>query len=220
MGLFSKKEKMPCPLCGGEVKGLFKTKIGNKVEICKECAAKISMCDEQMETATPEYAGENIAYMTANAQKYADMNRDHEFDFMDEFTVTADEENRLVAIGAKKMNNMKNPLVFSYDDITSYELYRFKKMVDSDKEPGDTATESGLTVLASLSSESTNSTIRIKLTTTNLYWPCIDLKFTFSDSSLAYEGYRNNMRGIGYLFKCIVNKKPYVLPTGALGSNV
>lgn len=43
MGLFEKKEKTPCPVCGGEVTGLFKTKIGGGQEICKECTNKISI---------------------------------------------------------------------------------------------------------------------------------------------------------------------------------
>lgn len=41
MGLFGKKEA--CPVCGGEVKGLFNKKIGDKKVLCKECSNQVWM---------------------------------------------------------------------------------------------------------------------------------------------------------------------------------
>ena len=52
MGLFHKKEA--CPVCGGEVKGLFHKKIGGKKALCKDCSAQVSMAKELLKDATPE----------------------------------------------------------------------------------------------------------------------------------------------------------------------
>ena len=50
MGLFHKKEA--CPVCGGEVKGLFHKKIGGKKALCKDCSAQVSMAKELLKDAT------------------------------------------------------------------------------------------------------------------------------------------------------------------------
>ena len=68
MGLFGKKEA--CPACGGEVKGLFNKKISGKQKLCKDCSNKISMQEELLETATPEYIAEHLAYREKNLMKY------------------------------------------------------------------------------------------------------------------------------------------------------
>lgn len=58
MGLFSKKDL--CPVCNGEVKGLFLVKIGDKQTLCKNCSKQISMNKSLLETATPNFTkGEN-----------------------------------------------------------------------------------------------------------------------------------------------------------------
>ena len=57
MGLFGKKEA--CPVCGGEVKGLFHKKIGGKQALCKDCSAQISMAKELLKNATAEYVKEH-----------------------------------------------------------------------------------------------------------------------------------------------------------------
>ena len=49
MGLFHKKEA--CPVCGGEVKGLFHKKIGGKKALCKDCSAQVSMAKELLKDA-------------------------------------------------------------------------------------------------------------------------------------------------------------------------
>ena len=60
MGLFSKKEA--CPVCGGEVKGLFLVKIGDKKTLCKSCSRQVSMSKDLLEAATPEFVKEHLDY--------------------------------------------------------------------------------------------------------------------------------------------------------------
>lgn len=69
MGLFTKKEA--CPVCGGEVKGLFLTKIGDKKILCKKCSEPISMQEDLLKNATPEFIREHLEYRRKNAEKYA-----------------------------------------------------------------------------------------------------------------------------------------------------
>ena len=68
MGLFHKKEA--CPVCGGEVKGLFHKKIGGKKALCKDCSAQVSMAKELLKDATPEFIKEHLEYRRENALKY------------------------------------------------------------------------------------------------------------------------------------------------------
>ena len=65
MGLFHKKEA--CPVCGGEVKGLFHKKIGGKKALCKDCSAQVSMAKELLKDATPEFIKEHLEYRRENA---------------------------------------------------------------------------------------------------------------------------------------------------------
>ena len=220
MGLFSKKDKEPCPLCGAEVKGLFKTRIKDKVEICKSCAERISLPEDTLKNADVEFIKKHLEYRDNEALRLAQMIPTHVFDFFGDLKVIYDEGMGLVAIGCRDMNNYNAPSVFEVNELTGYQLYRLKKPVDSDQEPGDTATETGLSLISSLgSNQSDMSSFRLVLTTTNEYWPVIDVKLTFNADHLCYEGYSDNMRGIGNLLKCIVQKRPFILPTGALGAN-
>ena len=60
MGLFGKKDT--CPVCGGEVKGLFNKKIGGKQTLCKECSDQVSMAKELLKNATPEFMKGHLEY--------------------------------------------------------------------------------------------------------------------------------------------------------------
>lgn len=64
MGLFSKKEA--CPVCGGEVKGLFLVKIGDKKILCKNCSKQVSMSRDLLENAAPEFVKEHLDYRRKN----------------------------------------------------------------------------------------------------------------------------------------------------------
>ena len=78
MGLFHKKEA--CPVCGGEVKGLFHKKIGGKKALCKDCSAQVSMAKELLKDATPEFIKEHLEYRRENALKYNALHWEAEYD--------------------------------------------------------------------------------------------------------------------------------------------
>ena len=67
MGLFGKKDA--CPVCGGEVKGLFNKKISGKKVLCKDCSAQISMMDALLKEATPEYIKEHLEEILAQIEE-------------------------------------------------------------------------------------------------------------------------------------------------------
>ena len=214
MGLFSKSEA--CPVCGGEVKGLFLTKIADKKILCKNCSRQISMNKELVKTATPDFIKEHLAYRKKNAERFAAAFWDMEYKPFN-LKVGVDRIQKLLYIGHDQLNTEDNPVVFSFDQITGYELYRLKKRVDSDQEPGGTALESGLTVLAGLSkmtgSGDSNNTdyFKICLTTTDPYWPTIELKLMFSGNmlygSLGVRGEADDLKGACQAFKHIVRKE-------------
>ncbi|MDN0031499.1 hypothetical protein [Oscillibacter ruminantium] len=211
MGLFGKKDKTPCPLCGGEVTGLFKTKIGGKQEICRECADKISMQKELLKNAGVEFVREHLAFREEQAKVYATLHFTHSFNFDNSLTVEADEQNRLVAIGVRDFNSWTHPLVFSYDDLTGYELWLQKKKLDDDKTSGETfamSVSSALTKLVSTGSGNDTQFYTLKLKTANQYWPEMEILISVP-KDLKYEGYQNNMAGIGQMLKCIVRKEPF-----------
>ena len=65
MGLFHKKEA--CPVCGGEVKGLFHKKIGGKKALCKDCSAQVSMAKELLKNTdwNNEIVSDKLGYASS-----------------------------------------------------------------------------------------------------------------------------------------------------------
>ena len=65
MGLFHKKEA--CPICGGEVKGLFHKKIGGKKALCKDCSAQVSMAKELLKNTdwNNEIVSDKLGYASS-----------------------------------------------------------------------------------------------------------------------------------------------------------
>ena len=212
MGLFSKKEA--CPICGREVKGLFLVKISEKQTLCKDCSKQVSMQEDLLKTATPDFIREHLDYRRKNAELYTSAHWDAEFSFFG-LHIGADAEKKLVYLSHDQMHNEDNPTVFSFDQITGYELFRLKKKVDDASEAGETAIESGLTALGGIarlvSSKSSNTTdyFRLCLTTTDPYWPAVDLKITFTPSQLyGIGGYHKDVEDGCQMIKRIVRKEP------------
>ncbi|MDE7415937.1 MAG: hypothetical protein K2N44_06450 [Lachnospiraceae bacterium] len=128
MGLFSKKEA--CPVCGGEVKGLFLTKIGNKQILCKKCSEPISMKKDLLETTTPQFIKEHLDYRRKNAEKYAALHWNTKFTNIPELKVGIDEVGQAIYLIHDDLHDRENPVVFSFNQFTGYELLRGKKTVD------------------------------------------------------------------------------------------
>ena len=211
MGLFGKKEA--CPVCGGQVKGLFNKKIGNKKTLCKDCSEQISMTKELLKNATPEFVMEHLEYRRENAVKFNTLSWDLKC-FARELTVGVDTTERFLYISEPELDDLDNPVVFSFDQITHYELYRLKKKLDDSDTPGETPLSSGLDAAFSLARLATNKEsdvreyFRLVLTTTDPYWPVIDIKIHFeSDDLYGWGGFADQLKEICQVFKQVVRKE-------------
>lgn len=215
MGLFGKKEA--CPVCGGEVKGLFHKKIGGKQALCKDCSAQISMAKELLKNATPEYVKEHLEYRRKNALKYNALRWDAKYDARGTKMGVDPGAGFLYLIDAD-MDDFDNPVVFSFDQITHYELYRLNKKVDDSDTPGETPLESGLSVLSSiakLANKNNNSTdyFRLVVTTTEPYWPEIEIRINFDspDDVHGFTGFGEDLKKMCQILKHAVRKEPVTI---------
>lgn len=215
MGLFGKKE--PCPVCGGEVKGLFLMKIGDKQILCKDCSKQVSMHKELLHNATPEFIREHLAYRQKNAEEYNALHWDVRYTSVPGLEVGVDPGAGFLYLVHDELHDEKNPVVFSFDQITGYELYRLNKKVDDADTPGATCLESTLSALAGIAHivhKDSNATdyFKLKLTISDSYWPEMELKISFVDSQLhGYGGFGGQMERICQLLKHIVRKEPVTI---------
>ena len=215
MGLFSKKD--PCPVCGEDVKGLFLVKIAGKQALCKDCSRQISMNEELLKTATPDFIREHLAYRRKNAEQYATLHWAVEYKDVTGLKVGVDPQACCFYIVHDQLHDEDNPLVFSFDQLTGYELYRLNKKVDDADTPGETKLDTAMTFLADLSrlvKKDTSDTdyFKLKLVTTDPYWPEIFLKIYFTTNQMkGICGFAPQMEAIGQLFKHIVRKEPVTI---------
>lgn len=213
MGLFSKKEA--CPVCGGEVKGLFLVKFGNKNTLCKNCSKQVSMDKSLLETATAEFMKEHVEYRRQNAEKYATHNWTFKITSMPGFELGLDVAGEAIYLIHDDLHdNQENPVVFSFDQLTGYELYRRKKKIDDLENTGEVPLETvmsalgGLAQMASSSSTSNVNSFHLKLTTTEPYWKEIDLKMEYTDDQLySLGGFANDMKKACQIIKAIIRKE-------------
>lgn len=216
MGLFSKKEL--CPVCGGEVKGLFLTKIGDKKTLCKECSKQISMNKGLLKTATPEFIQEHLDYRKRNAEKYDALRWDVQYNDVPGLKFGVDPGAGFFYIVHDDLHDEDNPLVFSFDQLTGYELYRASKKVDDADTPGETLLEttlsklSGVANLARSSDEVRYDYFKLKLTTSDPYWPELEIKIDFNLDDLyglrGYGSFDGQLKMICQMFKHIIRKEP------------
>ena len=216
MGLFGKKEQ--CPVCGEDVKGMFLTKIGDKKTLCKTCSKRISMNKELLKTATPEFVQEHLAYREKNAEKYAALRWDIQYTDIKSLTFGADPGAGFFYLVHSDLHDEDNPVVFSFNQITGYELYRNAKKIDDADTPGETPLEStfsmvtGIANLAKKDGEANYEKFKLKLTTTDPYWPELLIEIVFTDAQLygwdGCIGFDGQLKAICQLFKHIVRKEP------------
>lgn len=211
MGLFGKKTT--CPVCGGEVNGFSLVKIADRQTLCKECSKQVSMQEELLKNATPDFIREHLAYREKNAEKYNTIHWDVEYKEVTGLAVGVSVKERCFYIVHDELHDEKNPLVFSFEQLTGYELYRLNKKVDDADTPGMTALDTGITFLSDIArlvkKESDTSYLRLKLITNDLYWPEIFIKIYFTASQMkGIFGFAPQMEAIGQLFKHIVRKEP------------
>lgn len=216
MGLFSKKEA--CPVCGGEVKGLFLVKIGDKKTLCKDCSKQVSMSRDLLESATPEFVKKHLEYRRANAEKYATHNWTTKVTSILGFEFGLDEPGQAIYLVHDSLHDEDNPVVFSFDQITGYEMLRGKKKLDGMEDTGDIALETGLSALGgiarAISSDKSSSadSFHLKLTTTDPYWKNIDIKITFTHDQLygtfGVGGFDEDWKMVCQIIKSIIRRQP------------
>lgn len=214
MGLFSKNE--PCPVCGRDVKGMFLTKIGDKKTLCKDCSKQVSMNKELLKNATPEYIREHLAYRRQNAEKFAGQSWNVQYDQVPGLKFGVDEAAGLFYLAHDDMHDEDNPVVFSFDQLTGYELYRATKKVDDADIPGETKLESARSTLSGItnvvSKESRYDYFKLKLTMSDPYWPEVEIKINFNLDNLYglsfYKPFDKQLKAICQMFKQIIRKEP------------
>lgn len=212
MGLFSKKE--PCPVCGGEVKGLFLTKICDKQILCKNCSESISMDKELLKNATPGFIREHLEYRRQNAERYKNLQWTTKFDAIPGLRVGIDEEGQAIYLVHVDLDvDRENPVIFSFDQLTGYELRRQKKIVDDLETDGATALETGLTAIAGVArmidKDSTESYdyFQLKLTADDPYWSEMNLRIDFrTDELYGFAGFSNELVELCRMLKTIIRK--------------
>lgn len=213
MGLFSKKEA--CPVCGGEVKGLFLTKIGDKQILCKKCSEPISMNKDLLQTATPEFIREHLAYRQKNAEKYAALQWTTKFNSIPGLQVGIDEAGKAIYLVHDDLHvDRENPVVFSFGQLTGYELLRRKKTVDDLQTTGPIVLETGLTAIAETARLLSNEVsedydyFQLKLTANDPYWSEMNLKIDFKIKELyGFSGFSDEMVELCRMLKSIINRE-------------
>ena len=215
MGLFHKKEA--CPVCGGEVKGLFHKKIGGKKALCKDCSAQVSMAKELLKDATPEFIKEHLEYRRENALKYNALHWEAEYDARGTKMGVDPGVGFLYLIDAD-MDDSDNPVVFSFDQITRYELYRLNQKVDDSDTPGATALESTLSALSGIAKildkdKNSNDYFRLMLTTTEPYWPelKIEIYFNSPDDIYGFGGFGDDLERMCQVLKSAARREPVAI---------
>lgn len=214
MGLFSKKDA--CPVCGGEVKGLFLVKIGDKKTLCKTCSKQVSMQKCLLETATPEFIQEHLAYRRENAEKYAAHHWTVKITSIPGFQFGLDEAGQAIyLIHDDLRDDEENPVVLSFNQLTGYELLRGKKKLDGMEDTGMVVLETGLSALGGIARLVSNDktahvdSFHLKLTTADPYWGEIDIKIEFTDSQLhGFGGFAKDMQQVCQIIKNIIRKEP------------
>lgn len=215
MGLFTKKE--PCPVCGGEVKGLFLTKIGDKKILCKKCSEPISMNKELLETATPEFIREHLDYRRKNAEKYATLQWTTKFTMIPGLKVGIDEAGKAIYLVHYDLHDdQDNPVIFSFSQLTGYELLRRKTTVDDLETTGAISLETGLTAVTGIlkqmnkdeSDDKEYDYFRLKLAATDPYWSRVDIKIDFTaDQLYGFGGFSNELVELCRMLKDIIRNE-------------
>lgn len=212
MGLFSKKEA--CPVCGGEVKGLFLVKIGGKKALCKNCSKQVSMNKSLLETATPEFIQEHLEYRRKNAEKYAGHNWTVKITGIPGFKFGLDEAGRAIYLVHDSIRSYEeNPVVFDFDQLTGYEFFRGKKCLDTMADTGMIPLETGLSALAAISRIAKNDNsgqmdcFHLKLTAADPYWAEMDIKIDFDENQVhGFGGFGGDMQQVCQYIKDIIRK--------------
>ena len=109
-------------------------------------------------------------------------------------------------------------MVFSFDQITRYELYRLNQKVDDSDTPGATALESTLSALSGIAKildkdKNSNDYFRLMLTTTEPYWPelKIEIYFNSPDDIYGFGGFGGDLERMCQVLKSAARREPVAI---------
>lgn len=123
--------KKTCPICGGNIKGLFNTKIKDKVTICVECRSKADMDFNLFELQDVDDMKRHLEYREKNKINYENFKTTRELK-VHGYYFREDSNNKLWYYSIEK--NPVNPPLFQYSEIADYEY----------AEDGETITKGGI----------------------------------------------------------------------------
>lgn len=131
MGLFNRKERPPCAICGGKVKGIFPWTIDGQM-VCDTCYGVVDLPKGFMDHMTIEEFKKYMAYREENNQlkKQFQMTRQIDFGWLDD-KFLFDAENRLLCMD----KNLNKP-VYEGRQITSFEIREDQKPLFSGSAEG------------------------------------------------------------------------------------
>lgn len=131
MGLFTKKEKPPCAICGGKVSGFLPWSIEGQL-VCDACYGVVDLPKGSMDNMTLEKFKEYMAYREENEQRKQRFKTTREFDFGwfdDKFLFDA--EHRLLCMDKK----FKKP-VYEGSQVISFEIREDQQLLFSGNAEG------------------------------------------------------------------------------------
>lgn len=131
MGLFTKKEKPPCAICGGKVSGFLPWSIEGQL-VCDACYGVVNLPKGSMDNMTLEKFKEYMAYREENDQRKQRFQATREFDFgwFDD-KLLFDTEHRLMCMDKK----LKKP-VYEGSQVISFEIREDQQLLFSGNAEG------------------------------------------------------------------------------------
>ncbi len=154
----------------GRGQGDYFTKKSAARRLCARIALLRFLWQRNMlKDATPEFIKEHLEYRRENALKYNALHWEAEYDARGT-KMGVDPGAEFLYLVDADMDDSDNPVVFSFDQITRYELYRLNKKVDDSDTPGATALESAPSALSGIAKildkdKNSNDYFRLLITT-------------------------------------------------------
>lgn len=182
--------KKLCPICGNDVKGVFKIKIKDKVAICAECRSKSDMDYALFALQSADDMKRHFEYREENKKEFEDFNVTRELKVGGYyFREDANKKLWYYSAGAKPVN----PPLYRYDEIAGYEY----------TENGETVTKGGIggaviggalfgatgAIVGSAASKKKSkteiTTMTVRLSLTNPYHNSLEFIFHFKPDAVS-----------------------------------
>lgn len=121
MGLFTNNKK-PCPICGEATPRLLATVIKDNIPICSSCAAKVSLVNTKVRALSVEGLKDHLVKREKNAEYLKETFRPNKKTTVGWTSLNIDDLNQVFTIPLNMCGDTKNPPVFKFEELISYEL--------------------------------------------------------------------------------------------------